>query len=129
MLPLPAELGMPAMPVPLTVLFWDARAGPRAVLLSPGPLLLFMPAGEIEPAAVLAEGLLADASGPDTEEVEGDEDWALGLEEPGTPGAAIGTPDMPANNVELVRHMVCKGNSNKRLLKIVCKVSHQWHLV
>ena len=114
---------MPAMPVPLTVLVWDARAGPRAVLLSPGPPLLSIAAGEIEPAAVLAEELLVDASGPDAEEVEGDEDWALGVEEAGTPGAAIGTPDMPADNVELVKHVSCKGNSDKCLLKVVCKVS------
>lgn len=114
---------MPAMPVPLTVLFWDARAGPGAVLISPGPLLLLMPASENEPAAELAEDVLADASGPDAEEVEGDEDWALGVEEAGTPGAAIGTPDMPADNVELVKHVSCKGNSDKCLLKVVCKVS------
>ncbi len=114
---------MPAVPVPLTVLVWNTGAGPRAVLLSPGPPLLLLAAGEIEPAAVLAGELLVDASGPDTEEVEGDEDWALGLEEPGTPGAAIGTPDMPADNVDLVKHMSCKGNSNKCLLKVVCKVS------
>jgi len=101
---LPAELGMPAMPVPLTVLVWDARAGPRAVLLSPGPPLLSIAAGEIEPAAVLAEELLVDASGPDAEEVEG-EDWALGVEAPSTPGAAMGTPDMPANNFESVKSM------------------------
>lgn len=105
LLPLPAELGMPALPAPLTMLFWAARAGPRAVLLSPGPLLLLVAAGVIEPAAVLAEELLVDASGPDTEEVEGEEDWALGLEEPSTPGARIGTPDMPADNFELIKSM------------------------
>jgi hypothetical protein len=55
---------MPAMPVPLTVLFWDAAAGPRAGLFTPGPPLLLFAAGEIEPAAVLAEELLADASSP-----------------------------------------------------------------
>ena len=95
---------MPALLVPLTVLFWDAGAGPRAVLLSPGSPLLLLAAGEYEPAAVLAEELLVNASSPGAEEIEG-EDWALGVEEPGTPGAAIGTPDMPADNFESVKGM------------------------
>ncbi len=96
---------MPAMPVPLTVLFWDAAAGPRAGLFTPGPPLLLFAAGEIEPAAVLAEELLADASSPGAEEVEGEEDWGLGVEEPSIPGAAIGAPDMPADNFESVISM------------------------
>lgn len=93
------------LPVPFTVLIWDAGAGPRAVLRNPGPSLLLIAAGETEPAAVLAEGLLLDASGPDAEEAERGEDWALGAEEPDTPGAAIGTPDMPADNCEPVESM------------------------
>ena len=106
---LPAELGTPVLLVPLTVLFWDAGAGPRAVLLSPGPPLLLLAA---EPAVVLAEKLLADVCGPGAEEVEEEDDWALGVEVPSTPGAATGVPDMPADNAEFVNNMA--GNLQRK---------------
>ncbi len=113
---LPAELDTPVLLVPLTVLFWDAGAGPRAVLLSPGPPLLLLAAGEIEPAVVLAEELLADACGPDAEEVEEEDDWALGVEVPSTPGAATGVPDMPADNAEFVNNMA--GNLQRKQRRV-----------